>query len=375
VNVCIDIQSAIAQRAGVGRYTKCLAEHLARQVGRQAGDDQLTLFYLDFKRRGLPFPAAGAVDRGIQWLPGRLVQKAWKTIGWPAFDQLAGPADVYHFPNFVLPPLRRGRSIVTIHDVSFIRYPEAAEPKNLAYLNSQMRRTVDTADLILTDSHFSATEIIDALQVPEHKVQAVHLGLSDDHQPATSTDCAAMRAALNLDRPYLLFVGTVEPRKNIPFLIEAFEQMSDFDGDLVIAGMPGWKVEPIMERMRNSAKADRIRYLSYVDEHWLSALYSAAQLFVFPSLYEGFGFPPLEAMRCDTPVLASRRGSLPEVLGDAAAYETIDNATAWAATMQQLLTDTARRQALIEAGRQQANRYTWEETARQTWRHYREVGG
>ncbi len=368
MKVCIDIQAAIAQRAGVGRYTKALVEHL----GPPANDDTLTLFYFDFKQRGMPFHVPNAAQRAVTWCPGRLIQKAWKTINWPAFDWFAGSADVYHFPNFIIPPLRQGRTVVTIHDVSFMRFPNAAEPRNLQYLNSQIRQTVNRADRILTDSHFSAGEICELLHVPEERVTAVHLGLTPNMHAPDTTTIQAMRSHLKLECPYLLFVGTVEPRKNIAFLVEAFERATAFDGDLVIAGMRGWHVDPILDRMQSSPQQARIRYMEYVDEQWLPPLYAGAELFVFPSLYEGFGFPPLEAMRCGTPVLSSRAGSLPEVLGDAADYVTDYDADQWARAIESLLADTTRRTALTEKGHEQAQRYRWEDTARKTWEVYRE---
>ena len=130
MRVCIDIQSAIAQRAGVGRYTKRLVEELA---ALRAPADELALFYFDFQRRGVPFPVPGATQRAVRWLPGRYVQKAWKTIAWPPFDLFAGPAEVFHFPNFIRPPLRRGRSVVTIHDLAFMRLPETIEARKIIF--------------------------------------------------------------------------------------------------------------------------------------------------------------------------------------------------------------------------------------------------
>ena len=369
MKVCIDIQSAIAQRAGVGRYTKSLVE----QLGPLAGADELALFHFDFKRSGMPFDVPGTSRRAVTWCPGRLAQTCWKKLDWPPFDWFAGPADLYHFPNFVIPPLTRGRALVTIHDVSFLRHPDAAEPKNLRYLRAHMRSTVQRADRILTDSRFSAKEIVELLDVSADKVSAVHLGLTPNMTSSGGEAIAAMRKALQLDRPYLLFVGTLEPRKNIPFLIKCFERMQTFDGDLVIAGMRGWKVDPIMERLRTSSRHERIHYLEYVEERWLPELYAGAELFLFPSLYEGFGFPPLESMQCGTPVISSRAASLPEVLGAAAAYVEPYDAEVWAATTEALLGNTARRQELQKAGQKQAAKYRWEETARQTWDLYRKT--
>lgn len=370
MKVCVDIQSALAQRAGVGRYTKELVQHL----GPLAAPDELLLFYFDFKRQGLSFRTPDAQQKDITCCPGRLAQKAWKSWGWPPFNWWSGRADVFHFPNFIIPPLTHGRPVVTIHDVSFLRFPEATEAKNLRYLTEQIRQTVSRAHRIITDSDFSAREISETLSVDPSLITAIPLGLTHKEHPPDEAAKRRVRAALDLTRPYLLFVGTLEPRKNIPFLIELFERMDAWDGDLVIAGMKGWKYEPIIARMESSSHRARIRYLEYVDEAWLDSLYAAAELFVFPSLYEGFGFPPLEAMKAGTPVLSSTAGSLPEVLGSAAAYVDTFDAEAWAQRAQRILADAPLRERMRAEGLQHVTRYHWEYTARRTWQVYREVG-
>ena len=158
------------RRSGVGRYTKSLVEHL----GPFAGSDELRLFYFDFQRKGVPFPAPGAVQHAVRWCPGRIVQKAWKTINWPPFDWFAGAADVYHFPNFIRPPLTKGKSVVTIHDIAFIRYPQTLEPRNLKYLTAQIKQTVQNSDCIIAVSEFTAREIHELLDVPRDRIVAIH---------------------------------------------------------------------------------------------------------------------------------------------------------------------------------------------------------
>lgn len=370
MKVVIDIQPAIAQRAGVGRYTKSLVEHIGHSKGL---DDQIQLCFFDFKRQGQPFEAAQAQFRRMGWCPGRIVQKAWKTFDWPPYNWFSGAADVFHFPNFVIPPTTQGRKLVTIHDVSFLRFPEAAEPKNLQYLNQKIHQTIDRADLILTDSVFSSQEMQELLQVPEDRIRPIHLGLAPVITAPDTESINRMRNQFGLTKPYLLFVSTLEPRKNIPFLIESFENMQDFDGDLVLCGMTGWKYEPILERIQQSSRAGSIRYLQYVDESWMPALYAAAECFVFPSLYEGFGFPPLEAMQYGTPVLSSRSGSLLEVLGDAACYAEIDDPDAWAAAASTMLTNTEELERLRVAGLAHVQKFDWTQTARQTWQAYCEA--
>jgi len=369
MRICVDVQSAVTQRSGVGRYTRELVNHL----GPPAGDHQLRLFYFDFKRHGEPWQVPGAQMRPMRWLPGRVVQKAWQHARFPPFDWLAGRADLYHFPNFICPPLTRGKSVVTIHDVSFLRYPGFTEEKNRRYLAAEIARTVARADRIITVSRFSAQEVAGLLQVPPARITPIHLGISPDFHPADATAVEQMRRKYGLARPYLLTVSTIEPRKNLPFLVDLFESMADFDGELVICGQPGWKYGPIIERIRASKQAASIRLLGHMDDGDLPALYTGARLFLCASFYEGFGLPPLEAMACGTPVLSSAGGSLAEVLGDAAVVRHDFELEGWRADARRLLSDDTLRAEFRQRGMAQAAQYRWEKTAQQTWAVYREL--
>ena len=370
MRICIDIQAGVAQRAGVGRYTRMLAEHL----DRLATSDELRLFYFDFQRHGAPFPVRRARLQACRIAPGRLVQRAWRAVGWPPFDWFAGAADVYHFPNFIRPPLSRGKSVVTVHDASFARFPEFAEPRNLRYLQARIADTLRRADAVITDAAFGARELQELFGVPPERLHAIHLGIGEEivRPPAARTE--AVRRELGLTRPYLLTVGTVEPRKNIPFLVDVFERLDRFGGDLVIAGMPGWKYEPILDRMRHSSRASRVQYVRYVADDRLPALYAGAEAFLCASRYEGFGFPPLEAMACGVPVVSSDGGSLGEVLGDGAVVIPDFGHDRWIAEIERVLGDAGHRERLSDAGRRRASAYRWEDTARRTLEVYRTVG-
>lgn len=369
MQICIDVQSAVAQRAGVGRYTLQLVRHMAPLLDH----DKLRLFYFDFKRNGLPGVGREATHKAVQWCPGRVVQGLWKTLSWPPANWLSGSADLYHSPNFILPPLTQGKSVVSIHDMSFMRFPEFAESRNYDYLSRRIADTVERADAIITISNFSAEEIHHFFPASRGKVKTTYLAAADGFTAPDACITTTIRKQLNLERPYLLTVGTIEPRKNIGFLVEVFENLHDYDGDLVIAGMPGWKVESTMERIRTSPLADRIRIINYVSEENLPGLYAGADLFLTTSHYEGFGLPPLEAMACNTPVISSAGGSLAEVLSDGAILIEPFDADLWRENIMHILTDSTARDTLIHAGSARCKQFSWNRTARDTLAVYREV--
>lgn len=371
MDICLDYQPAVAQRAGIGRYTRLLARYLP---GLLEQGDRLSLFYLDFSRKGDPPDAPGAIDRPWRLLPGALLQQLWKRGLPPRFDQLAGKADLYHFTNFVIPPVSaKAKTISTIFDMSFARLPQCAEAKNLAYLEARIGKTVRRADAIITISRFSADEIASFHPEAEGKTFAIPLGLDQTLAAPPADTVAEVRKRLGLEKPYILSVGTLEPRKNYTFLVDAFEALGRDDVDLVIAGMPGWRYEPILEKIGKSPRAAQIHYLRFVQDADLAALYAGAELFALASLYEGFGFPPLEAMLCGTPVVSSAGGSLPEVLGDAADIVRGYDAGEWAEALAKMLDDPGRRASFVARGTARARLYSWEETARKTLDVYRAV--
>ncbi len=374
MRICMDYQPAVVQRAGIGRYTRVLAEELARL--KEPGDE-LGLFYLDFSRKAVVERPEGAVLRASRLVPGRVLQKLWTRVGFPPFDLFAGRADLYHFTNFLKPPLRRGRSVVTIFDMSFERFPQFAEAKNLRNLRAGLVRTVEEADAIITISKFSADETERFYPASKGKIVPIPLGISPSFAPAAGAEVALVKEKLGLSRPFLLAVGTVEPRKNLPFLVEVFDKLGSSPAlrglDLVVAGMPGWKSEPIFAAFESMRRKDRFHYVKYVPDGMLAALYTAADALVVTSYYEGFGFPPLEAMACGTPVVSSDGGSLPEVLGDAALVVPGFDSDAWAHAMDAWFSDPARLSAASAAGIARAASYRWERTARETWDVYRNV--
>ena len=370
---CLDYQPAVAQGAGIGRYTGALARAL---VPRLAPEETLRVFYCDFHRRALSPPVPGAETRAFRLVPGAALQKAWTLLGAPAFDRFSGRADVFHFTNFVSRPVRSGRTVLTVHDMSFERFPEFAEARNRAYLHANVARSVERADVVLADSEFSRAEIEALVPGARGKVRATLLGIAPDFAPASGEAVAAVKARLGLSRPFVLTVGTVEPRKNLPFLVDFWERLAPEGVDLVVAGAPGWRCEGVLARFEEAGRKfpGRFHWVKRVPDGSLAALYSAASLFAVTSFYEGFGLPPLEAMACGTPALSSDGGSLPEVLGAAATVLHGFDPDAWAHEALRLVRlGGAERAALVAAGRARAASFTWESCADATLAAYLEA--
>jgi glycosyltransferase involved in cell wall biosynthesis len=288
---------------------------------------------------------------------------------------LTGPIDVFYSPDFLLPPLVGGvRTLLTIHDLSFLRHPETFPSALHDYLVAAVPKSAERADRILTDSEWTRRDVIELLDVPADRVSALHLGVSrlfGAEPKPPGTDATAERARLQaayglVPGPFVLAVGTVQPRKNLLRLVQAIDIVRETPGDqtqavnLVIAGSPGWLAEPIFAAAK---QRDYVQMLGFVAEADLPALYRQAQALAYPSLYEGFGLPPLEAMACGTPVIASRASSLPEAVGDAGLLIGPTDVDDMAQALARVLSDEDLRAELRTKGLQRAASFTWQRTA------------
>jgi glycosyltransferase involved in cell wall biosynthesis len=281
-------------------------------------------------------------------------------------DLFTGPVDIFHSPDYVLPPLRQGKTVVTIHDLSFLRYPEGAEPKLRRYLSSVVPRAVSRADLVLGDSENTRNDIIEFLSVPPGKVEVLYPGVDEIFRVVEDERVLSEVSSLyGLDFPYILTVGTVEPRKNLILLLDAYAALrkaSDVPHKLVIAGGKGWLYEGVFRRVEELSLDEDVIFLGFVADQNLPALYSMADVFVFPSLYEGFGLPPLEAMACGTPVITSRTSSLPEVVDEAGLMVPTNDPDMLTETIGRVLNDPGLGEDLAKRGVSQARKFTWQAT-------------
>jgi glycosyltransferase involved in cell wall biosynthesis len=376
MRIAVDYTAAVRQGGGIGRYTREIVSAILA-VDTPPDDRHRSVVMAAVAGLGARWEREAARLRALD-AGGRLtlrplpltddwLARIWQRLRVPIpAEWITGPVDLFYSPDFVLPPLRkRTPALLTVHDLSFLRHPETFPQALRDYLERAVPRSVERADHILADSHATRRDLIALLDVPPDKVTTLHLGVSPRFSPEAD---AGERVSLNEryplgPKPYVLAVGTVQPRKNIRRLIAALDVLAPtHDVTLALAGQPAWLADPILE----AAEArDDVRVLGFVDDADLPALYRQAAVFAFPSLYEGFGLPPLEAMACGTPVVASNASSIPEGVGDAGLLVDPLDVPALAAALDRALTDEALRDALRERGLSRAAEFTWERSARQ----------
>lgn len=285
-----------------------------------------------------------------------------------SWELLRHPPDALFVPAHVLPPVRPCRTLVTIHDLGYRYFPEAHPPRQRRYLDWSTRWNAATASHILADSEATRVALCAEYGTPPEKITVVYPGYDSALAPVSDPErLAAARARYDIPGEYMLYLGRIQPRKNLARLVEAFAVLAGRFPvlTLVLAGPSGWLAEPIRARVRELGLESRVRFPGYVDESDKAALLSGAQVFAFPSLYEGFGFPVLEAQACDVPVLTSVTSSLPEVAGEGALLVDPLDTAAIAAGLARLLEDADLRAALVARGRANLARFSWERAAQQ----------
>lgn len=368
-----DATAAVRQRAGIGRYTRELLGALVsgapdidfRTFACTGGVEENLLGALPPRIRHRNVPVSDRMMNAV-WHRGRL----------PAPVQIfTGAIDLYHSPDFTLPPVWGRPTILTIHDLAFLVTPENAYPTLRAYLERVVPTSVRRARHIIAVSECTRNDLIRLLGVAPDCVTTVLEGVSPEFRPAEN-DAEARQAVarFGIRAPYLLAVGTLEPRKNYVRLLEAYHRLRarGQQEQLVICGRAGWLHEPFLER-RTALELEQHVLLVEADDEQLLRLYQCAVGFVYPSVYEGFGLPPLEAMACGTPVACSNTSSLPEVVGDAAlTFDPLDIEDI-ATALRRLLEDSTLRTDLSERGRRRAAAFTWQRAAAETVAVYRRV--
>ncbi len=369
--------------AGVSNYSQQLLRALAQQASVQEGKHRITALINDdtFTCEGVEFVRSSANLRN----PLRRI--VWEQTALPAQLRKMNATLVHGLVN-VLPLATRTPGVVTVHDLSFIRMPEKFRTAKRAYLTALCRASVLRAQRVIAVSQQTADDLCDFFRLPTDKLQVVHNGVSENFRPLEPERIAAFRRQKHLPERFLLYVGTLEPRKNLELLIRGYAQWrkeatselpdvkSDVKSDvkLVLAGAKGWFYERIFEQVNALGLQEQVIFAGFVPHNDLPDWYAAAHAFVYPSLFEGFGLPVLEAMACGTPVLCSDTPSLLEVAGDTTLVFPAQEQAQLTAALHSLISDESRRADLRQRGLVRATHFSWQRCAEETLAVYESVG-
>ncbi|HIQ00922.1 MAG TPA: glycosyltransferase family 1 protein [Anaerolineales bacterium] len=366
MRIGIDARILAYRRGGIAGYVSRLLPALA---SLDLETDYRVLRSWRDRARG---EAGANFHRGTLWTPCHHRLERW-TLG---VEVTRFRLDLLHSPDFIPPAFGACRFVITVHDLNFLYYPQFLTADSRRYYNRQIRWAVRRANHILADSEATRADLIRLLEVPPEKVTTVHLAADPAFRPLPASRVETALARYGLRRGYLLFVGTLEPRKNLPGLLTAYRILLDrgeTDAPLVIVGGRGWLYDEVFARVEELGLTGRVRFLPNIPDTDLPALYNGAVLLTTPSFYEGFGLPALEAMACGTPVVVSNQGSLPEVVGEAGVQVDPEEPEAIAEGLAAVLGQPDLQARLREAGPARAGRFTWEETARRTLAVYHRV--
>jgi len=373
MKIGIDYTSAATQGAGIGRYTR----ELMRALLALPSNNRYSFFYAS--RNHIDTSNFQPPTSNLRRLPfhDKWLMRVWHRLRVPLpVELVVGKVDLFHSPDFTLPPTLSGvPTLLTVHDLSFIRDPDSAWPSLRAFLKKAVPRSVKRATHVLADSQATKNDLVELFGTPAAKITVLYSGVDARFTPVRDqAEIDRGCAKYQVPRPFILSVGTLQPRKNYGRLIEAVAQFAPIlPHHLVITGGEGWLYETIFEQVKRLGLEDRVHFPGFVDDADLPALYSAADLFALVSLYEGFGLPLLEAMACGTPVIGSNVSSLPEVIGDVGLQVDPRNVDDIAHALRQMIDQPELRERSIGLGLERAKMFTWDKAARELLGIYDQV--
>jgi alpha-1,3-rhamnosyl/mannosyltransferase len=356
----LDARTATPHFPGIGRYVRSLAAAALPLLGR---DERLTLL-VDPQQ---PLHLAGATSAHVASSPFSLGQQWRIPRATAALD-----ADLYHSPYYLMPYLPRAKTVLTVYDVIPLRYPQFSSARSRLLFRLTTRLALRAARHVIAITENARQDFITEFGVRPQRITAIPLGVDPSFAPASEQAIAALRAKHNLPARFALYLGSNKPHKNLLGLVEAWLELPPSGAGLVVAG--AWDERyPEARQLAEARQAGTICWIGPVAENDLPALYTAADAFVFPSLFEGFGLPVVEAMACGAPVICSNTTALPEVAGDAAVLVNPSDGAALAAALARVLGDAGLREALRAKGLARATQFSWAHTAAETLRIYRQV--
>jgi glycosyltransferase involved in cell wall biosynthesis len=365
IRVLLDSQPLLGRRTGIGRYVERLTASL-----QEEGAD---LFYW-FNQlssievlNSLDIPPHKIRNSKYIYKVIRRLMKPNFTHDFPV--DIFEPFDIFHGSNFITYKTKRAKSVLTVHDLAFLQFPEVASKETYRHHSLWLPYSINKADHIIAVSQCTKEDIIRCYGVPSQKISVIYLAADDQIQKECKPLSEKVRKKYNLPKDYALYVGTIEPRKNIPFMLEGFalaKKRYKFPHKLVIAGAKGWKYEKVYETLEKYQLHNEVIFTGYVEDEDLPSIYKNADVFLFPSRYEGFGIPVLEAMQCGVAVIASNVSSLPEIVGKAGRLVSLKNIEEFIDSIGELLTNETKRKEYEEAGKFQAQLFSWKKTASET---------
>lgn len=371
MRIAVDAQPLLdGRKTGIGNYQAAL---LKKVMAADIDNEYFFTFFslrhtAEKKRRIREIFGEGAEIHVFRLLSYSLVHFLWTAIPVPHRWFFRKKADISLFFNYYVPPGASGRAFSVVYDTVVRDMPETMDNRTRRVLELTLNSSIERADRIITISEFSKGQIMRHYGTRDDKVTVVPCGIDEDryHTGYPAQEIMECCKRLGIEGKYMLYLGTLEPRKNISGLIEAFGLLSTGCEDcpkLVVAGGKGWLYDSVFERVKQLGLEDRVLFTGYVSAEDAPLLMSGAELFCFPSFYEGFGMPPLEAMACGTPTVVSDRTSLPEVVGDAALTADPDSPAAICSAMKRVLSEPDLRRALSEKGIARSKQFTWEKSA------------
>lgn len=371
MRIAIDATSIPKKPVGVGNYLI----NLVRSLQNLALEEEILVFAHQWT---IPLFGLTATPR-IRIIPLKDKSPALRLL----WEQTSLPlllrhyrVNLLHSPHYTIPLLTKCRRVVTVHDLTFFLYPQLHQASKRIFFRTMTTLSNRYADAVITDSENTRQDLLRLLHAPPNKVVTVPLGVGSEFDLIQDPlVLSRVKQEYQLPKRFFLYVGTLEPRKNISVLIEAFKRYRQTGGDasLVLVGQKGWMVNALIGELQRSTAGSQLRWLEYVPQEDLPAIYNLALALIYPTLYEGFGLPPLEAMACGTPVISSDVGAIREVVGQAGLLFAPSNVDGFAQGMMAVASDSALQRILTEQGLRRASLYSWKKTAQQTLEIYRLV--
>ncbi|PWT92102.1 MAG: hypothetical protein C5B54_04085 [Acidobacteria bacterium] len=365
MNICIDMRPALSRATGVGVYL----QNLVKALAEIDPENQYHLFSSSWSERY----RNGTYGRNFhihdQHWPGKFLHFAWNRFSFPSIESMLGiHVDVAHSPSPLLIPSKGARRVTTVHDLYFYFHPEHTTREIQRDYPALVKKHCQQSDAIIAVSEYTRQQLVEHLQVASSRIYTIRHG-SDPffEERASDEEKKQVATAFALERPFFLFVGAAEPRKNIPQLLAAFRR-AKLDADLILAGPEGWKLSDVMAN-----SGPRVRWTGYISRQNLRALYQQALALLLPSVEEGFGLPIIEAMACETPILASDIPVFHEIAQDAFLPIDTNDTNLFAEGLRQIYEQEELRKQLIEKGKAKIKRFSWRESAQKTLELYQHL--